>query len=271
MKRFSSLVNYKDLLEKTKLVLASRGKKKFTAVVSEFQIKKESEDNDVRLRLSDFRDIEHLWELKTELGRSSDAFVSSFYKINPDIYTALKRLTFAQVKQAREKQAGPSKFEYFSLFTGNKNTYLYVEDSALSRPSTVDTMSLNEAMQKLKQHHTELMEEWKRPQPKFIIPKQSMVELNWYPSPYQTLTEQFEEYRQIFIAPERQKRETLLNELRLDLEWFAKNFSKRKKYCSTVRWRNKNIWSIKRLLKRRRRVKYRAWSISSRYSHVLGF
>lgn len=258
------MFNYEDVLEKTKLILATRGNKKSKELLREAKIQKEKEAGDLRLDLKNFTTRESLLELKTELAQSPQELVDSFYAVNPEIYSAIKSLSSNKTKKTPNTLAKCVDVEYYSVITGKKNTYLYsgvMPDS----DRVEDKMSLATALQKLKQHHQDLLTEWRTPVVKFIIPKSSMIELNWYPSADKTLTEQFNEYRDIFITPERQRRETVAKEIELELKWFADQYSKRKKYCSTVRWRNKNIYNMKRLRRRCKKM-WKYWRLLCLYS-----
>ena|SRR5690554_2874917 len=99
----------------------------------------------------------------------------------PALKDGLAALSYNQIKELRQAQKPPrdEPVDYVSLIDGRKNTYLYTSDP---RRGTVEDpceiMTIEEATLRLKAHRDALFAEWRRPQPQFIISRQSMIELN---------------------------------------------------------------------------------------------
>lgn len=252
------MFNYKDALQKTQLVLASRGNK--TPLVEKRQriASQERAAGSVQLNPEDFFDENKLWELKTELEQSSTDFLEGFAAQNPEIMVRIQTLSFTKRAQARAKAGNLETIKYRSVLPGRGARPLQYFGGLICEASPSRAMSTEEAMNKLKQHHNEYWAELKM-RDRFIISLERMYDLNWYPSVEHSILEQFEEYRKIFIAPERARRETRMQEIHWELKWYAEQFSEKKKYCSTIRWRNKNIFSRNRLIKRYRKKKWKFW------------
>jgi hypothetical protein len=125
----------------------------------------------------------------------------------------LDRLTYEEIQQLKSKTPEVSSAPaYYSVITGQKNSYL--ADPFAEKPNTVvqRRMSLQDAVACLKKHHKARLTSLNKPEPLYIISKQTMFELNWYPSANLSMMEQFNEYKALYITPERLRRETRFNE-----------------------------------------------------------
>lgn len=241
------------MLKKTQLILASRGNsQESNAKTSRSSLKdREVIAGAVYINLADYSDPLKLWELKTELGQASQDFVNSFYATNPGIKEKLRYITHNQIKQLKPIANSGNAAVYYSIKTGRKNTYLNPSPAAVEpKADSIPELTLAEALNLMKGHYQAYLHTRRSLSEHCIISKDRMSELNWYPSPTQSTTEQFEEYKTIFITPERRRRETPEKEYYWARKWCHKQFVPKKMYCSTKLWRERNLWGEKRLFKK---------------------